>query len=325
METSQIEEELSINTPKRPRDTDDISPESKQKSKEVKAMTSNEEIKQFMKAMNDNMSAMNAKLNAFDDIREDLSQIKKENADFKKSLREVNQRVQKVEEHIEMLNDNDEKLAGDLKREIQALKVQNNTLEQSHMNNAVIIRNLPKDMKDDQDIVTAVKNIFSALQIDVNEDEFEAYAYDAYNKKTANINVKFSSIKKKKYLVKRYRESKKTESEPLLLVNKIVGLPIDHELNGKSISISNQLTQYNTKLLQFAREYVPSHFAFAFDTIDGIIKVKVGDSFRKVSSIEEIEHLVSNNAGTSKLKASKRSQKSFSIPTSRVTRSNKEL
>lgn len=233
------------------------------------------------------------KLETLDEIRSDVSQIKQEHADFKNALSAIDERVKKIEVRMVELDEQEERLPHELKEEIEVLKTQNNALAQAQLN-SIVIRNLPKEIREDKKHVeTVIENVFKALELDVKDDDYEAYAYEVKSKGTANISMKFSASKMRKNMLTRFKNCRRQKNLESFLVEKLIGLPVDHLLNGTTISIHNQLTQFNAKLLQYARSYVPSHFAYAFDSMDGEIKVKVGDKLLKVDSTEEIDKLVS--------------------------------
>lgn len=313
MEKNQIESIFAATTPKRIRDDDTISPESLQKTKERvirMASTSDEQFKQIIDSLNEiNASQKSMEAN--------ISQMMKENAEFKQSICEIDQRVKEVEKKIEKINMIDEESSNEMKSKLLALEAQNNILHQKQLNCNVTIHNLPKHVKEGSENVKKVmQNIIDDLRLNIQPTDYDAYAIETKKKDLAMINVRFESLKMKKMFTEKVRAYKRDKNESHLLVEKIIEIPEDHPLNGKKITVTNHLTAYNFMLLQYARKFVPSHFLYAFDNDDGIIKVKIGQSFEKITSTVEVDKLVS------KVEADKNKKKTKNnIPKStRVTR-----
>lgn len=255
------------------RDDDEISPTSLQKNKEARKMATSEEKLDYIVSQ----------LSALSDIKADIKQIKEENSAFKQKLSSIDERVRKVEEKIE--SGFDQEAISGLKKEIDSLQHSNNALEQMNLNRTIIVRNLPKEFaSNEQNTKKIIDNLFNALQISTNEHEYDAYSYIGKNKSTANINLELSSITLKKKVMRKFRAVKNSESEPKLVVERIVSIPEDHQMNGTLIKINNKLTNYNNKLLQYARQVIPTDAGYAFDNDDGAIKVKMGASKPKTVS-----------------------------------------
>jgi hypothetical protein len=312
MEISQVAAKLSEGTPKRSRDEDLISPESVQKNKEVKMGE--------MAINNDQFNVIMERLKLLDPIQASLDDIKRENAEFRQSLGNIEERVRKVEEKVEAINEVDVEALSELKTRIKSLESQNNHLLQKGLNNNLTLRNLPKEIQGNQEKVSQViENLFKELQIIVRPDEFEAYGAGARGKNQAVINMTFATSKLKKDIIKKIRKLKNDKAAPHLLVEKLTQLPIDHPLNGKKLTATNHLTAYNLNLLEYARKFVPSHFEYAFDNDDGLIKVKTGQGLKKVTSTDDVDKLVSN-AESEKSKLPPKSAKKTVPSTDRVTR-----
>lgn len=315
MEKDQLNLISTINTPKRTRDEDSISPESVQKTKERVIDMGSMTDEQFNKIM-ETLHEINASQKSLED---EVSEIRKENADFKRSMSEIRNRVREVEDKIKTLDAANEESLGEVKLQLSSLEAQNNMLQQIQLNNKVTIHNLPKHVRGESEKVKKVmQNILNDLQLDIQPKDYDAYAIECKNKEMAKINVKFESTRMKKLFMEKLRACKREKSQPHLLVEKIIEIPEDHPLNGRKITATNHLTVYNFKLLEYARKFVPSHFQFAFDNDDGIIKVKVGQKFIQIASAEDVDKLVSN-VEAEKLKKNRKNN----IPsTTRVTRNS---
>lgn len=290
------DQEVATATPissKRPLEDDDVSPESQQKTKGVKEMTTMEEniakIMDELKKLN-KLDTIEAQMSTIDKIKEEVTQIRQENAEFRDSLKSLSERVKKLEEHVEAV---DSESVNELKGKIISLESKNNVLEQAQLNTSITIHNLPKDIGlKKENLLNFLGNLFEKLNVGIHELDYEAYAYNLKGN-TANANIKFASTRTKNFVMQKYRELKKTKGDPQLVLEKFFNLPQDHELNGKMIRFNNQLTPFNHKLLQYARKFVPSLFLFAIDSDDGAIKIKVGtEKLKKVTSIEEVDEIV---------------------------------
>lgn len=303
MENDRASEKPSQNTPKRPLEIDEVSPNSQQKEKEVKTM-----------ALKD--AQFEEILNGLKSIQDDMREIKRENADFKKALLDMDVRVKNVEANVIEIK---EKSIRDMREEIKTLRERIDRADQSQLSTKMVIRSFPREITTDRKhVIEVLGNIFNALEVDVNENDYDAFAYTPNGRSTSNIKIDFCSSKLKKKVLERFKQCRKSK-DPQLLVEKLIGLPHDHELNGRMISMANQLTSHNMKLLEYARKFVPSHFHFAYDAPDGSIMVKNGDKMQKVKSSSDVDDLVS----TIKIQKAKSSQKTGknAAPTM-VTRQN---
>lgn len=318
MESSEVLIESPQSTQKRRLDSDDISPQSQQKSKEVREMPTIEET----------LADIAKKLDKLDEIKADIKDIKREQAEFKKSIADIDGRVKSIEVRVDEIESGENHKIKELEKKIEILECKNQALEQLTLNANITVHNLPASVSDDRkNVETFTTNLIQTLKIELKDTDYQAYAYKLKNGKTANISMSFNSANVKKKVMQAYRELKKSKDGPQLVVEKFFNMPLDHELNGKQIRINNQLTRFNNQLLQYARKFVPSHFIFAIDSDDGIIKVKIqGEKLRAVTSSDEIDKIVSTLAkrvedNNEKPKAPRTRNNSTSIPaTDRVTR-----
>jgi hypothetical protein len=308
---------------KRTREADEISPNTEQKSKEVRKMTSTDEkLDMILKEIAD----IKRKIEPLDTIRADVEQIKQENAEFRRSLAGVEGRVREVEDKVDEHVEKGGKTIEELKHEIGNLDHRLNYFEQQTKRNVLTIRNLPKEIQKDRKNVPAVlKTIFDVIKQDVTEGDYDAYPVTAG--KNAGIRVTFTTNKMKENVLDAFKAmctqaSKEKNAEPPHLVEKIVALPVDHELNGKKISMSNWLTTYNLKLLEYARKFVPKHFQTAKDMSDCAIKVKTSEGWRAVSCVYDIDELVSKSENALR-KGNQRGKKASNPASSpKITRSS---
>lgn len=285
MEFSEIETVNRQETPKRAREFDDISPNSQQNLKVQKpTLTMEQKI--------DLLLADNSK------ILLELSAIRSQNDEFQKSLKNLDGRVSNVESEVQKLKLGKPEVTNDLARQIQQLKVKNNELEQSLINNTIIIRNLPHEIGEEKNMHEAIKNIFNILEIDIDQASYKAFSKKKdRNDKVASIEMKFVSSVQKEKVVSKFREMRKNKQLDVpFAVEKIIGLTVNHELNGKTITISNKLTPHSFQLLQHARKHVPATFTYAYDTPDGSIKVKKGSKTFTIRSIDDVEKLIGEAA-----------------------------
>jgi hypothetical protein len=195
-----------------------------------------------------------------------------------------------------------------------------NRVEQEGMRNILIIRNLPREIQEDQkNVQTALQNIFKTLAIDVSENDYDAYAYPTGKNSAIQATFTTNRLKEKilsKFKALRSEARRKKADYPPFLVEKIIGLPVDHELNGKEIWMANKLTVLNLKLLDYARKFVPKHFETANDMTDCVIKVKTSGGWRRIADADDVDELVSKSE-----KAKPKGKKQPSSPASpKVTR-----
>lgn len=281
-------DEVVQKTPKRPLEFDEISPGSQQ---ETKKMTS--ELEQLKNMFENQMTLMKEMAGTIESIQKDVISIKSTNEKFQERLVAVEERVTKTEEEVEVLKNDGKRHVEETKMELEAIESKFHAYDQSLLNNQLIIRNLPGEIKDSRNSMnTAIERIFQALEIDLNENDYEAYAVANSNKNIACIHMKFASTMLKTRVVKKFREMRKRIDDTPFIVEKLIGLPTEHELNGKLITISNKLSQHSTKVLQYARKSTPAPFDFVYDTPDGNLMVRFSGKAHRIDSCEEVDKLV---------------------------------
>lgn len=302
METDQ---NLSIrlqDTPKRGKPSDDeYSPSSLQQQKVQKKMDISPEVLTEILAGIRKINGIELNLsNVMQQMArsEELEPLRRDIADIKNSQVIIKEKIESIEKRVSDLeNDFDGLKNGDVEgmiEEVDQIRACTQQLSQNHLNNFLIIRHFPLEIKNDRkELLAAVKKIFTILQFDVRENDYDATAMKVHNKDLAFIQLKFSSQLLKGKVLNRFRQMKKLkENEPQFVVEKITGISADHPLNGTIISMHNRLTRNNIELIQAARTHVPNVFDFVFDDAEGRILAKCGNSFKTISSHQEIETLV---------------------------------
>lgn len=270
-------------TSKRDRVEDEISPTTAQESKQ-RRMGANEE------SQIGEILAKLKKLDAIDAIQADIASIKTAQANFFDSINKVQSKVENLEKEVEILKSSN--ASESIKDDMRELRKKDAMREQSLANDTVTIRSLPLEIIDNNGMLqTVIQKIFGELKMEIFESQYEAYATKMKN--SAMIVMKFSSGLLKARVVRKFREVKKKSTvEVPFLVEKIVSLPMDHHLNGTTISIVNKLTIHNAQLIQNARQYVKSHFDFVFDTPENAIMVKAEGKFHRIDDEEDLTQLI---------------------------------
>lgn len=275
-------------TPKRGLENDEISPTSRQ---DQKKMTS--EFEQLKNMFENQMIAMNNFDSKMESMQKNINSIMACNEQFHESLKAMDERVTKTEEEVAALKSEERKHVEETKKELEEVKLKLHHYEQALNNNQLVIRNLPSEIKESKNALkSVVERIFTTLEIDVTENDFEAFAVATSNKNIANIHMKFSSCLLKARIVKKFREMRKQSDQAPFIVEKLIGLPESHELNGKLMTISNKLSQQSTKVLQYARKMTPTPFEFVFDTPDGNLMVRFGGKVHRIDSCDDVDKLV---------------------------------
>lgn len=295
MEENQFLECEPSNTPKRNKPSDDeFSPESAQPQKVLKKMEiSQEEWREVLEGIRqiNSISQLMAKSEELEPLRQDIADIKNSQIAIKEKIESIEKRVSDLEADFDGLkNDDVEAMISD----VEDIKSRTEHFAQINLNNILIIRHFPLEIKSDRtELLSTVKKIFASLQIDITENDYDASAMKVRNMDLAFIQLKFSTQLLKSKVLKKFRQMKKLkENEPSFLTEKYTGLSADHALNGKLITMHNRLTKYNIDLLQAARSHVPKHFDFVFDDADGRILAKSGNTFHNIHTTEDIEILV---------------------------------
>jgi hypothetical protein len=291
---------------KRGRSDDEISPNSRQEHKSIKMSISEDELKGLIT----NVAVM----------MKTLETIKTSQDNFTAAFMKMDTRMTDLETKVDQIKVACE--TDDLREQIHMLQRENSTLKQSakqsEVNNIAIIRNLPLEIVgDDESTSKIIQSVLRTLN--VSSVYFEAEAYKARDKKTANITVTFTSAQSKSKVFQKFRKLKNDKvNGSSLLVEKHVNLANEHFLNGKMIMIANKLTKFNADLVKKARDYVPSHFDYVFDSYDGTIKAKIGDKFSTIHDEDDIKQLVEE---IEKYRPAKRNQNHRGSPI--TTRSTK--
>lgn len=310
----EVSQNLSIRhqeTPKRNKPSDDeFSPETSQQQKVHKKMEiSPENLSEILDGIRKinglELSLSNvmhfmkstAKSEELEPLRVDIAEIKNSQNMIKEKIESMQKRVSELETDLNALKNGD---VEGMFEEVDQLRACTQQLSQSNLNNFLIIRHFPLEIKNNRsDIFAAVKKVFTTLQLDIHENDYEASAMKVRNKDLAFIQLKFASQILKSKVLSKFRQMKKIkENEPQLVVEKLTGIPANHPLNGTVISMHNRLTKHNIELLQIARTHVPKYFDFVFDDTEGRILAKCGDSFTPICSTHDIETLVAKSEQT---------------------------
>jgi hypothetical protein len=222
-------------------------------------------------------------------VQTDVVHIKASQEAQSEKFETFRKKIEDIETSFETLREST--LCEKIKEDVSEIKKTTLALDQEMKNDRLILRNLPLEICDNKTSMnSAIKQIFSALELDINDTQFEAFSTKASDRKSANIVMKFSSSIQKSAIIQKYRKSKQQRSS--LLVSKIFKLPESHSLNGKLIVVANKLSSSNAQLMQNARKYVPSHFSFVYDTPDSKIMVNIGDKFHKIENNHDIANLI---------------------------------
>lgn len=306
MEKSQNTVTASNNTPKRGllNSDEEFSPESTQPQKLQKKMDISssdwqevlagirkiQSIEHNLTSVMQNMTAL-AKSEELEPLRNDIAEIKGSQLIIQDKIVSIERRVTDLENEVDSIKNND---VNGIISEVDEIRTCTQQLSQINLNNFLIIRHFPIEIKNDRkELCATVQKIFAELQFDIHPNEYDATAMKVRNKELAFIQLKFSSQLLKSKVLSKFRQMKKIEgNEPNFVVEKLTGLPADHALNGTLISMHNRLTKHNIQLLQTARTHVPKYFDFVFDDADGRILAKSGNSFINIGSTEDIEDLI---------------------------------
>lgn len=267
---------------KRERSDDEVSPKSTQEAKQTKMEERTMEV----------ILAKLEKLDHLEAIQNDIASMKAAQTEFFSSLKSLGKKVDNLEKDVKLIKDSQN--SDETMKEVKRIQRKNNTLEQSLVNDRIIIRNLPLSVYENKSLMkSTVCKILTTLDLDINEDAYDAYAIKVNSKMCANIVMRFVSTLLKVRVIKKFRGMRRERGNDCpWLVENIVEIPNDHHLNGKQITIANKLTSANADLIQQARKHVPSHFNFVFDTPEGLIMVKINDKFHKIEAEDDIEQLI---------------------------------
>lgn len=236
-----------------------------------------------------------AKLNKLDGIESHICEIRKSQTAITEKLESIEGRVASLEGDMEAIKNQQSSSGVDqVVSEVQRIQSHTQQLAQSNLNNILIIRHFPAEISSDKQTMNSViTNIFNTLELDVHQNDYEASAIKLRDKNIAFLQMKFSSQLLKNKVLNKFRHMKKSiTNEPPFIIDKLMVLPVDHELNGTAISMQNKLTKYNFDLLKSARKHAPSHFDFVYDDPDGRILARVGNRFHTIRNEEDIAELV---------------------------------
>lgn len=229
-------------------------------------------------------------------ISSDITEMKKDIKDIKQTQDKYIQKVDVIEARVDNLEKEFEVMReftvddGMIKC-VRELQKRNNALEQIALNDRLTMRNLPIEVCNDKDLKNSiVANVFEAIGSSINANQYDTYAFKDKKKNTASVNVKLSTTMDKIQILRKFRETKKKPA-CALLVEKFVNLTPTHNLKGKLITISNQLTATNLHLLKTARKFEKSHFDFVLDTPEGRIMARVNGKFEKIEDEGDIMRL----------------------------------
>lgn len=288
MEISEGSVENQLNTPKRSREDDSISPASTQRDKDQKMSTLIESDVLALRQLFTDFGVMKSEFAVIRSMKDDITEIKESQQKYLKKVEDIERKIESLEHEVDALKERG--IGDDAEQELDELRKKNHAVEQAMINERLTIRNLPIEIREKrEDVQTTVERIFNILQLDINSHDYEAYATPTPNRKLAKIELKFSSAMLKARVLRKFRESKRaiTDDSPFI-VERLIQLPSDHELNGKLISISNKLTPHNAQLIKSARKLSPSHFDFAYDSPEGVIFVKVGERSHRIMDESDI-------------------------------------
>lgn len=323
-------------TPKRKLSDNEISPSLVKESKFIKMPISEED---FKKQSSDIASIMRKldKLDLLDSMKDEISQIKTSQTEMCNSFKVMEHRVETLERDVSEMRES--KSVEQLQDEVRRLNDKNNALETkihrmtAQSNDSVNIRNLPANLcQNDEEAFNVVGKVLTALGMPLDWTQYTVqYKPDTINRLAIRATVKFSTSMLKAKVIKRFRDVKNaTNYDGELLVERVFQLPMDHQLNGTHLAMSNVLTQHNLELLKHARKFVDSHFAFVFDTPHGLVKVNLGkDNFKKVETIDDVQRLIEEIERNSELRKKPidkpiRPQKTPVAVSDRNTRSGKK-
>jgi archaellum component FlaC len=298
MESSEQETQDTPKTSKRALSEDEHSPTSKQQRKTLKMDITPEQFKEMMDAIKQIPEMRQQLLDDLPTIKEEMSGMRKAQESMATSLESIKERVQILEEEVQALKENPptEQLE-EVMSQIEEIQRENQILQQMKVNNVIMLRNFPIEIKSNATMMkTAVEKLLNTLELNISANDYEAHAIKVRNKNLAFIQMKFSSDILKVRVLKKFRDMKKSTAntnEPApFLIEKLVELSIDHELNGKVLSIQNKLTRANFDLLNAARKFAPSHFEFVFDSPEGNIMIRANGHIHQVLSEREVNELV---------------------------------
>lgn len=332
MENTQKSSVKSKETPKRNKPSDDeFSPETLQKNVNKKMDVTSDELKEILAGirminnMEQNLASVMqqmpfiAKSEELELLRRDIAEIKTSHELFKEKIESIDKRVSDLENDFDALKNGD---VESMANEVEDIRACTQQLSQSNLNNFLIIRHFPLEIKNDRkELLSTINKIFTALQLDIHDNEFDATAMKVRNKDLAFIQLKFSSQLLKSKVLSKFRQLKKiSENEPLFIVEKLTGLTIDHVLNGTTITMHNRLTKHNIEILQAARNHVPKYFDFVFDDAEGRILAKCGNSFNTIHSIENIRTLVDKLESSSRPNQQRQPSRPQPAPASGIRR-----
>lgn len=222
-------------------------------------------------------------------VQKDVVHIKISQEAESEKFETFKKKIEDIETSFETLREST--LCEKIIEDVTEIKKTTLSLDQEMRNDRLVLRNLPLEVCDNKSSMnSAIHKVFSALQLDINDTQFEAFSTKALDRKSANIVMKLSSSIQKSAIIQKYRQSKQQRSS--LLVSKVFKLPQNHSLNGKLIVVANKLSSSNAQLMQNARKYVPSHFNFVYDTPDSKIMVNIGDKFHKIENNHDIANLI---------------------------------
>ena len=304
MEAKQHKIDNISNTPKRKQSDTEFSPESSQPQKVQKNMEVSKEdwcevlsgirkINNIETTLGNVMQEMAklAKSEELEPLKKDIADIKNSQAVFKEKIENIEERICELESEFDTLKNSE---VEELISEFDEIKTCTQQLSQSNLNNYLIIRHFPLEIKNDRnELIATVKKIFTVLEFDIHPNEYDVMALKVRNKDLAFIQVKFATQLLKSKVIQKFRQMKKIKAnEPQFVVEMFTGLTVSHPLNGTQITMHNRLTKSNVNLLQAARKHVPDYFDFVFDDTDGRILAKSGNSFNTICTNEDISMLI---------------------------------
>lgn len=276
--SSEKAEKSSKNTKRqRSEENEELSPTVVQEPKQSKTMPANNDMRELSAKVDIILSRLII-----------LDEIKLAHEDFKSSLKAVELRVVTLEKKSDEVRE--------LREEIVDLKKKNSSLSVALNNTQLIVRNLPKEScKDDASINSTIKHIFQTINVKMDVDYMEIEVKESHDKKSTMLKLEFISPMLKTRVIKAFRKLRtdtKNSQDCPLLIDKLFTLAQNHPLNGKLLTISNNLPWHSMQLLTYARDHVGTHFKYVYDTAEGVIKVNMNGKSHAVLMFGDVDWLI---------------------------------
>lgn len=275
-------------TPKRNRSEDEISPSVKPDSKLRKTMEVDQAEFHELKAVVMSMSKQLDKLNMLDTMNAEIKEIRLNQDNFRESLHLVDTRVDVLEREVETLRESHANACGT----IRFLEKKNHIVEQERLNDIVMLNNLPREICNDQAMLkNVIDKILTALDIDPRTTHCNSKAFPSTKTSTAVVELKLSPSLKSKAMEKFKAIKSDKANDGKLLIEKFVQLPVESQLNGRMLTMSNKLTPHYLNLKKHAQTFVKSHLEFVYETPDSRILVFAG-RFHRIDDDDDLRAII---------------------------------